>query len=264
MEGKQVTIISMETKSQLTTKPKSGGGLSVQIGKSGVKQNFGSANPAPGEAHSEESKVHDLAALTTEPLKIPTLPEKHDDQPVEGAEQAYIDAKRKLITDYFDQLGKDLDPKTKERLKEDYLDDFLNDDNENGSDLKDTLSDVKRLLILIIRLLVLLILNPDKELFSGKDLHLEDKAPDAEGDDALTRMMNGKTPQESWDGFKNEVENIENVPFHKLMEGVLSAHKKNSVKTFKKKDKESKKSGFSKLMQKMGIFRRQPKVAKRG
>lgn len=266
MEGKQGTIIYMRTKTAPTVTPNLEGGISVQIGQKGViKQSFESSNTKSKDSHPDDSVVEDFHSLTTKPFETGLQPADQSQEPKreqkpdsEKTPDELLAEKREKLEELFEQLGERLDSKTKEQLMNEYLDKLLHDDTqEKDNNLEDTFAEIKRLLALLFALFLMLILNPDKTHFTGKDLGLEEKAPEGESNDVLSQMMNGRTFQESWDGFKKEVEGIEKpVPFAEFMSLVLAANERHSVKKFKIKNSEGGNSNPLQMGKKKGLFRR--------
>lgn len=116
-------------------------------------------------------------------------------------------------------------------------------ENERESiDVENLMTEFIRMIAIIIALLKL---ANKKELYSGKDLDLSIKPPEVLDNDALNKLVLGKSLTDSWKNFKEEVEKIQNVSYDTFVSLVLAAHERNNTDGigFKKPDgKESKKT----------------------
>ena len=145
------------------------------------------------------------------------------------------------IREHVDKLGEHLDKDAKQELMDAYLSELLGEDKkkDKGEKFVESLAEMMRLLILMIKLLMIASKPNPTGKYSGKDLGLSDSPPEGNDPNPLTKLLDGEDSHESWAKFKDEVEKIENVPFSELSKFVLEANSRYSKKQFKpKKSKE--------------------------
>jgi hypothetical protein len=226
MEGTQGVTIELPIK-PVPTAPKS------------AEQNFIEKPAQPVEPESLEKKSGDTPKEEKTRQSENNAEIKEESSQKDGEELDPLMEKKKEIETIFDLLGGKIGKELKEKIIDEYVNGFLeeNEKAEKTTKMVESLTELTRVLKLIFTLIMLAVSNP-KPTYSGKDLRLSDTAPEGETNEKINEALSGKSGSESWKNFKDEVEKIEELPFDKFMNEVLAANARHSITSYKPKGEE--------------------------